>query len=258
MSPGDEPARPSTEPRALTLRERRAQGQPFEGRFFERSPLFWPVAPYGARFAERVEWPDVSEYARVFDGRTEGAPVRFVAAPPAPVRRRGRETRARAEVDPRSLYDGRITLDRSVPTRPRSWHDFLNALVWGAFPRSKARVHARQHAAIARSLSPGATRIPPARSRAHDALALVDEGGVVVMVDDCGRRACAVFGHALFEGLVLQVRATIARAVEVRVPSLPGDVPGRLAAMDGALDARLADESLVPEDLPRVALRDCV
>jgi hypothetical protein len=232
----------------LTLRQRRARGQLFEPRFFEKSELFWPIVPRAERFASFSDWPDVSAYARVFDGEP---PVRFEASPP-------KLRRPEGPVDPKLLYDGRITLDRCVPTRPGSWHDFLNALVWGSFPRAKQALHARQHAAIVRSLPPGAEALPPARTREHDALALIDEGGVVAVEDARGRGYRVVFGHAIFEGLVLEVRATIARAVACRADEIPEEPAARVALADALLADRLADERLVPEDLPRIALRDCV
>ena len=43
-------------------------------------------------------------------------------------------------------YDARIALERVVPTRARSWHDLLNALVWATFPRAKLALHARSAA----------------------------------------------------------------------------------------------------------------
>ncbi len=84
-------------------------------------------------------------------------------------------------------------------------------------------------------------RLPNARTRELDALALIDEGGVLVRDDG----ACIVFGHAIYEGLVLHVPAMIARGVPLA------------ALTDDALAARLA-EPLTPEVLPRVALPEKV
>jgi hypothetical protein len=230
----------------MTLRQRRGEPTVFDGRFFEKSPLFWSVAAQAARFADFSEFPAVEDYGRVFDG---DAPVRFEAAPPRP-------RKLTPPIDPRALYDGRITLEAVVPTRRGSWHDFLNALVWGAFPRAKRALHARQHEAIVRALPPEARTLPPARSREHDALALIDEGGVVVLESPRGATRM-VFGHALFEGLVLEVRATIARAVVLRVDDVPASARDRIALADSLLASRL-EEPLAPEMLPRIALRDCL
>ena len=101
------------------------------------------------------------------------------------------------------------------------WHDFLNALVWATFPRAKLALHRRQHAAIERWIPPGATQLPNARTREQDALALVDEGGVLLCED-----RTFFFGHALFEGLVFGQPAMISRGV-----ALDGNVD---TAADGA------------------------
>src|SRR5689334_14108867 len=137
----------------------------WNGRFFEANPRFWPIAPAARRFAEHVDWPAPEEL--------EAPGVRFVAA--TKPRRSRRRLPAGA-----AGYDTRV-LAGEVPTRPRSWHDFLNALVWATFPASKRILHARQARAIQASLADGTSALPNARSREHDALALLDEGGVIVL-----------------------------------------------------------------------------
>jgi hypothetical protein len=89
----------------------------------------------------------------------------------------------------------------------------------------------------------------------HDALALLDEGGVVVL-DDGRRRLGVLFGHALYEGLVLGVRAMAARAVETRLESVPREASACVALADAALEQRLLDRELHPDALPRVALAE--
>jgi len=177
-----------------------------------------------------------------FPGVFEGSPpVRFVRA----TRRRRHRT---SPVDPRALYDGRVTLAHEVPTRPRCWHDLMNALVWGTFPRAKLALHARQHRAIAARVDPLACRLPPTRTPELDALALFDEGGVLLL----GGKT-VVFGHAIYESLALGVRPAVVAAIELSTPSEPPDAvlaqviqdpnrlrtPGELARLDlGWLDGR--------------------
>jgi hypothetical protein len=60
-----------------------------------------------------------------------------------------------------------------VPTRPESLHDWFNALVWLAFPRTKARINALHAAAI-----PGEGG---RRGRLRDMLTIFDEGGALVV-----------------------------------------------------------------------------
>lgn len=220
----------------------------FDGRFFDRQPDFWPIRRAAETFAHRDDWPDVGEYGLAFEG--EG-PVRFE---PAPARRR---RPAGEPVDRSSLYDAVIVGRRVVPTRARMWHDYLNALVWATFPRSKLALHARQHAAIERWIPAGATQLPNARTRELDALALMDEGGVVVLESD-GVRRTMVFGHALFEGMVLGQPAMVARSLvlDARGHALRDD-PSVLALADVLLSTAISDTSrlLSPEELSRVPLR---
>jgi hypothetical protein len=223
--------------------------QSFDGRFFEGHALFWALAPAASAFAAERDWPPVEAYERAFarvDRVTAAtpAPVRFEASPPAPRRRRA------GPVDPQRLYDARITRDRCVPTRPRSWHDFLNALVWATFPRAKLALHERQHRALVERIPEGARRLPATRSREHDALALLDEGGVVVL-DDGQARAPVLFGHALYEGLVLGRGPMTAGAITARVASVPTEPRLLCAAADEALAGYLASPVLDPGDLAR-------
>jgi hypothetical protein len=224
-----------------TLRARRAEAAEFDPRFFERSPLFWPIAKAARSFVECNDWPEPATLTATLGG---AANIGFEAAAPRPRRRS-------APVEERALYDARIVLDRCVPTRARSWHDLLNALVWATFPRAKSALHARQHRALVVRIVPGATRLPETRSREHDALALIDEGGVVVLEGPNAPAVSLIFGHALYEGLVLGVRAMIARAVVARMPRVPDEPEEQIAFADLALEERLRTPDLVPESLPR-------
>jgi hypothetical protein len=232
-----------------TLRAIRRHKTEFDPRFFERSPHFAPIARAARLFAERADWPDPHELTRAFEGEP---PVRFVSAPPAPRRTRSKE-RARARD---ALYDAVIVRERAVPTRPRMWHDLLNALVWATFPRAKLALHERQHRAIEAWIPPGATRLPNARTRELDMLALIDEGGVLSLEAPSGASATIVFGHALYEGLVLDNRAMIARSVVLAVAALPDGVEPRVALADTELAAALSTPGRLtdPDDLPRARL----
>jgi hypothetical protein len=152
----------------------------------------------------------------------------------------------------------------------------MNALVWGTFPRAKRALHARQHQAIAARIAPDSHRLPPCRTRELDALALLDEGGVVVLARDpvgvCaaldagalkaevagGSADAVVFGHAIYESLALGVEPAVVAAIVV-----PRDRDGRgpeelIHGADEGLARILEDHALLstPVDLKRVALRD--
>jgi hypothetical protein len=226
-----------------TLRTR----HPFEPRFFERDARFWPIARAAGTFADAPDWPEVESYARAFAGEPA---VRFERQAPR-TRRKRRDEPADAPLDAAErarafMYDARI-VQGVVPTRHGSWHDFLNALVWATFPRAKAALHARQHAAVAAWAPPGARTLPNARTREMDALALIDEGGVVFV----GARM-VLFGHALYEGLVLGVPSMIAREA-ARVPHEAADDAEALRRAEDALLVRLAGP-LAPEELGRAPL----
>jgi hypothetical protein len=218
------------------------RSRPFDPRFFERDPRFWPIVRAARAFVGEAAWPEVETYARAFEGEP---PVRFARQAPRR-RRKRRDASGLLQPDRASMYDACIVRG-VVPTRHGSWHDFLNALVWATFPRAKAALHARQHAAVAAWARAATRTLPNARTREMDALALIDEGGVV----SCGSRI-VLFGHALYEGLALGVPAMIAREA-ARVDVEPATDAQALHLAEEALLARLAGP-LAPEALPRAPL----
>jgi hypothetical protein len=204
----------------------------WDARFFEKDSRFWPILPAARRFAQHRDWPAPEEH--------RAAGVRFVSTT------KPRRTRRRSTGQAPG-YDARVVAGE-VPTRARSWHDFLNALVWATFPASKHALHARQALAIrARTADLGQAR-PNARSREEDALALLDEGGVILLESPLETLAMG-FGHALYEGLVVGGPPATASALSFPVAELPSyDAAPALA--DRLLSARLSGP-LVPETLLR-------
>jgi len=170
-----------------------------------------------------------------------GAAVRFV--PPAPAR----EAAAR--------YETRIFETGEVQTRPGSWHDLFNALVWLAFPKIKATLNRHHHDEIA------ARRGETQRGTARDVLTLFDEGGVIVACADPElsrllldfrwkdlfwerradvRRAMRfhVFGHAIYEKALGLHKGVTAKALILDVELGFFDAP--VEAQVGELDDRAA------------------
>lgn len=234
---------------------------PFDAARLSGSPLLAHLQPAVRRLGRLDDFPSIEALARVF---ARDPPVRFVASAPRPRGRRGEPPKS---VDPTSMYDGRIAIDRCVPTRARCWHDLANAIVWGTFPRAKLVLHARQHEAIAARVGDGAARLPPTRTRELDALALIDEGGVTVLAEDpgataaalrragalrewlrAGRASAAVFGHAIVESLALGVTPAVVAAV----------VLPRARDVDAAMAEALEDRSRfqTPTALCRVDLAE--
>lgn len=205
------------------------------------SPLAWPISAGLACF-EAGALPSVAEIDRALSPR---AGVRFVPAPP-----RGRR---RGALDRAKLYDARIVTEREVPTRQGSLHDFMNALVWASFPRAKMAIHERQHALIESRIE--GDRLPETRTPEQDTLAMMDEGGIVLVTAEvepveratqsrdgdalarlvsAGRARAAVFGHALFEHLARKAAQKVwGRAMILRVSAPPG--PVHEADIDGWL-----------------------
>ncbi len=244
----------------------------FDPYFLERSRLFWPIARAARAVLDplgvREGFPPVEAFGRVFEG---DPPVRFALAPPRARRRRP------GPIDVSALYDARIVVERVVPTRARSWHDLMNAFVWGTFPRAKDALHARQHRAIAERIEPGARTLPASRTRELDALALLDEGGVVVLARDppalrealrtdggrsrgslgthvaSGAAEAIVFGHAIYESLALGIAPVVVAAIVVG----PSDEQAHpVGAVDELLARALEDRGRLrtPEELTRVTL----
>lgn len=195
-----------------------ARARPTSARFDPSvldAPAFSGVRAHAARIGPGPAWPTHEQIDRALSPL---AGVRFVA--PLPRRRR------RAPIDAAALYDARIVERGEVPTRD-GWHDLANALVWSAFPRSKRALHGRQLRAITARLPPGATAFHGARTDEQDALAMLDEGGLIVSSDlappreagdlarslRAGAATVHVFGHALLEHVALQRQADVLAAV---------------------------------------------
>lgn len=74
-------------------------------------------------------------------------------------------------------YEKRIYERGELEFRVGNWHDLFNALTWLVFPRAKAALNARHHAALAVEAGNGGQR----RGAVRDALTLFDESGVIVV-----------------------------------------------------------------------------
>jgi hypothetical protein len=188
-----------------------------------------------------------------------GAALRFVAAGP------------HADATDRS-YEERVFETGAVPTRESSWHDIFNALVWLAFPRTKATLN-RRHCEELR-----ARRGHPLRGTARDVLTLFDEGGVLVACADPSlasllrdfrwkelfwqrrsdvrhRMRFHVFGHAILETALAPFRGLTAKALildadddalEYPADALNTMLDARAAAYFAAPDALASTRSLAP------------
>jgi hypothetical protein len=146
----------------------------------------------------------------------------------------------------------------------------MNALVWATFPLAKRALHERQHGLVV----PAAPGESARRPRELDALALFDEGGLLVTREpsaaeapteeqlaaeiEAGKSTAFVFGHAIYEGIVLGWSAPLASVV--CVPCSPPDADRALATVvadrsrllePSAMLRLRADERLVPGSAER-------
>ncbi len=218
-----------------------------------RRPLFEPIAPWLEGLAGSRPPP-----VQVLNGLLpptgtpcgSGLPIRFVTA--------------EADAMP---YEERIFLDGVVPTRPDNWHDFFNALVWLAFPATKAAINARHHQALTAARLKGATQ----RGAARDGLTQLDESGVIVCTTAAhlaellrahrweelfwGHRAevqermrFLVFGHAVFEKLLRPYEGLCAKTLVLTVPDrvLARSSANTLVAYVDGVVARLVGECGAP------------
>lgn len=164
-----------------------------------------------------------------------GSPIEFVDGADAPAGR---------------AYEVHIAATGRVPTRLNA-HDLMNALVWLAMPRTKARLNALHAGAFERSA--GGDRGP-----LRDAATLFDENGALLVTRDgtlpallrarrwheafveqrhgwsAVRLLC--FGHALMVKLMSPYKAITAH---LRVIDLPVDTT--LPALDHAMSAQIDD-----------------
>ena len=71
-------------------------------------------------------------------------------------------------------YETHVLHTGQVPTRPDTWHDVLNALVWLRYPRFKSALNVAHGEAIAAEKD-------SRRGRRRDAMTVLDESGVWVI-----------------------------------------------------------------------------
>lgn len=223
----------------------------------------WPLSDALRYLRACRTWPSVVQLGDVLTARgvrnARGLRVRTELQAPR-TRARGAAEALRCRD---ALYDARIDGEGVLPTRSRSYHDLFNALVWATFPRAKAAISARQHAIWERTLPPTFTRLPSARTREQDALAMLDEGGLLLATPPEAAREVAalvsagdllaleararegalvglVFGHAVHEHFVSSDAPV--RAATVVLPLQPPLwEPSIVARVDAALAERVED-----------------
>lgn len=137
-----------------------------------QSSLFAPLHPVIAKI-ETGGFPSLHDCNTLLDAHQppiivqRGLPLRFVA-------------QGRGKLLFEEQYEPRCYLKGEVQTREHNWHDLLNALVWLAFPMTKAAINARHYQA----LTEGRNAAGSQRGATRDMNTLFDESGVIVVCAD--------------------------------------------------------------------------
>ena len=156
-------------------------------------PAFDPLRPLLERLGIRpgcAELNALADALAIPPATQSGEPVRF--CPPEPAAS--------------APYEQKIFDTGLVETRADSLHDLFNALVWLAFPLTKAAINARH---VERLRAEGNRRGP-----LRDLLTLIDEGGVIVAcAEDTLPDFEALIRGFHWEGLFWHRRADLVRDV---------------------------------------------
>ena len=218
------------------MEARRLTGLPIDW----TAPWLAPLRPLRPH-VDRADWRAALSAAARERGVTTaaGLPIAFVAADDAAG----------------AAYEAHIAATGRVPSRDNA-HDLFNALIWLAFPQSKAALNARQAAELARDGVRGL------RGPVRDAATLIDESGLLLVADESVAEALArldwpwlftaqrvrwgtdwlplAFGHALIEKLLAPYKgltaAVVCLSVETATP----------AAIDRAAACWIGEAALAP------------
>jgi len=137
-------------------------------------------------------------------------------------------------------YETHILQTGQVPTRPDTWHDVLNALVWLRFPRFKSALNVAHGEALI-------TETDNQRGRRRDAMTVLDESGVWVISQDphlpelltacawqtlfwerrpdvASRMRFVVVGHALLEKVLAPYPSMTGKCLMLNSPTLDPDL----------------------------------
>jgi len=164
-----------------------------------------------------------------------------------------------------AAYELRVYERGEVVTRPDSWHDLFNALVWARFPRTKAALNA-VHVAEMRAGEPASVR-----GGRRDAATQFDESGLVVLsaapelldllasrrwadlfwtrrAEVIGRMRFLVFGHGLYDALRAPFYGLCGRAalIEVDQELIEAPIDVQLMLADQVLAQRLLRRDVYP------------
>ncbi len=240
-----------------------------------QSPWFAPLSPWLARL-DAGHFPGIADCNALLAQHEppitvhSGLPLRFVA-------------QAAGKLPFEAQYEPRCYLRGEVQTRENNWHDLFNALVWLAYPKSKAAINARHYRSLT-APEPGEGDTSQRgkssqRGQRRDLLTLLDESGVIVPCADpelarllrnfqwkelfWGRRGRLpeamgfyIYGHGLYEKALRPYVGMTGQGLILTVESGFFAWPSarRLAHLDALLAEYLATGEISPRDLTPVPL----
>lgn len=159
--------------RALHRAARLSLSERFTTDWCRRSAYAFLHEAFVAELERLSSWPTPEEY----DGLAARVPRPALPerGPPDAALLPRFVTQDRAALERHGGYEKYVAETRSVPTRPKSWHDFFNMAVWAHFPRLRWALNSIHVDARLGPVDPRNGRAP-----AQNVAAQLDESGLIV------------------------------------------------------------------------------
>lgn len=141
--------------------------------------------------SDRSAWPTAATLNAMTKTLYKHVPWQFIKQEPVP---RRAKSRGMASL---SGYLHLVLEKQTVPLREGTLHDVLNALTFIMFPKAKAALSRRHF-----NESPSGIQRGQNRTRTQDLLTILDEGGVLRLIDPKGGQRDLIFGHAIYEHII--------------------------------------------------------
>lgn len=137
--------------------------------FLKLSPIFDSIKDVSQPFTSLKQWPTLEQFAAEFKKRNIQSHNNIQIQPVE-------QSEAPEKFD--DHYESRIFLKGELQTRLDNWHDFFNAAAWLQFPKIKSALNSL-HFENSVNREAGTNRSP-----LENAIALFDECGAVIVVDN--------------------------------------------------------------------------
>lgn len=183
--------------------------------------------------SNRSSWPTAATLNAMILARHTNVPWQFIKQEPVP---RRAKSRGMASLNG---YLRLVLEQQKVPLREGTLHDVLNALTFIMFPLAKSALARRHFNESPSGIKPGQNR-----TRTQDLLTILDEGGVLRLVDLKGEGRDVIFGHAIYEHII-EGRPLRAASLDLMIADeIFGKSVGQVTALaDQALATWLSTET---------------